>query len=129
MKITIDDRNLILCIAISFGVAGAIYWPMTQGRINLTSQHFISQWAIVALVCGFVGSFFLLKRQIFKAIVATLVGMEAAIFANVIFELLQDSSSHNLWPFEIIITGAIALPFVIVSGVLGWVLSKKSNKT
>lgn len=124
MKIAAQNRTLLLAIALSFGAAGAIYWPLASGRIDLTSQSFISKWAIPALICGFVGSFYLLKQQTLKVIIATLAGMEIAVFANVVFELLQDPSSHNLWPFEIMITGATALPFLILASILGSIISK-----
>jgi hypothetical protein len=107
------QRNLLTAAAwlVAFLAVGLPYWSIPYGSVNLPNALPILGLLVVA------GSALYLvasRRQSFgmaTGILATTV--PAAVMARVIVEVAGDPTSHNLWPFELIIAGVSG---VVVAG-------------
>lgn len=79
----------------------------------------------LAVVCG--AALFARWRGLlgtFAASTAAWAGVPAAVLAKVTVDVLRDSTSHNLWPFEVVIALAVgAMPAAVGAG-LGWALAR-----
>ena len=45
------------------------------------------------------------------------------VAVRVLVEGIADPTSHNLWPFEIVIAYGVGLPFAIGGAVVGWLIA------
>jgi hypothetical protein len=102
-----------------FGV-GLPYWRIPYARLSLPDD--IWGFGLVLVAC-----FAALPRVVGAARLwpATLIvgaAVPAAVMARVLYDVLRDATSHNLWPFEIILVlgpgFAAALAGACVGGLL-----------
>ena len=115
---TQDLRLLALAFSGGFFVVGLPYWLMTYGQVNLPDAIWGPGLVVVAALAALVriiGSPGLL--------ITTLVvgaSVPAAVMARVVFDVARDPTSHNLWPFEIVLAlGPGFLPSLIGSAIGG----------
>jgi hypothetical protein len=94
-------------------------YNVTSGRALLTS---IAAVALLAFLLRTVG------RQSFGlALLVSGMALPAAVFARVVVEVTHDPTSHNLWPFELVIAGFEGLAGALPGALLGW-LATRSRK-
>lgn len=103
------DKRSLLLIALSFIVAEVAYWSASLMDVGMSSSKFIMGWGIPGFLLGIIGTLFLKKDAFYNSKLVTL-GFIASVIATLIYDVTSDSTSHNLWPFEIVITIAIILP-------------------
>ena len=48
--------------------------------------------------------------------------------ARVIVDVARDSTSHNLWPFEIVFATAIGIAGAFVGALIGWLLARATGR-
>ncbi len=118
MEKIFKDRQSILIIGLGFFVAGIFHWTIPYSEMNMFSQPFILKWSISAILIGAAGVS-VLRKTALKASLLTTLGFNLAVMFRVIYDTtFIDSTSHNLWPFEIIIVTMIIFPVSLLGAVL-----------
>jgi len=89
-------------------------------------------WGVIALFAG-VGIFlaWIIGTGILISAIAVLLAFPAIVMVRVILDGLQDPTSHNLWPFEVVlatILGAlIAFPAACVGRLLRFITHRHAD--
>jgi hypothetical protein len=106
----------------SFLAVGVPYWMIPYNEVNLpdalmTPGLFVVVFASLVMRAYGVASFW-------KA--ASIVGaaVPAAVLARVIWDGVQDPTSHNLWPLEILIALPMGLGCALAGAIAGSLLAK-----
>lgn len=107
----------VCAVAVALG-----YFPALDAGLQLPDALYGPG---LAVVCG--AALFARWRALlgtFAACSAAWAGVPAAVLAKVTVDVLRDSASHNLWPFEVAIAVAVgAIPAALGAGV-GWALAR-----
>jgi hypothetical protein len=92
------NRVLIIC----FGciAAGLVLWPVPYQDLAILTRGFLLQWVAGAAIAGCIGRF-LMRQSLPMTALFIACGFGLATIGRVIFELIKDPTSHNLWPFEV----------------------------
>ena len=122
---SVKSANFVYVIAafvVAFFATGIPYWQIPYSNASLPNSLFG-----LGLAAASVASFTL--RLISKASFtqATLIvglAVPAMVMARVIVETFQDPTSHNLWPFELIIASAVGVAVSLVGSLAGGLLAK-----
>jgi hypothetical protein len=48
-------------------------------------------------------------RGLWRGAAATIVAVMAFVVLRIVFDVARDPTSHNLWPFEILMAGALSV--------------------
>ena len=99
-------RRLGLLAALAVLVCGWPYWSLPKGSFNLPDAlPAISPWVVGvgALVGGVLGGNALRGFLAFAAV------LPAVAFVRVALDVAVDPTSHNLWPFELVIAGGVGV--------------------
>ena len=116
---------LALAFAGAFFAVGIPYWQIPYSHISLPN----SIWGIVLIGVAVLAA-------LPRAIAATrfwpttlIVGasVPAAILARVIYDTSSDPTSHNVWPFEIILSAGPGLLAALAGAVAGGLLAARSD--
>jgi hypothetical protein len=76
----------------------------------LTFPGYILPLAIIIQFFSATGISFYLPQEARRDAIAVAIGLPAAVICKIIIDSTQDSSSHNLFPFEIIFSLVISIP-------------------
>ena len=124
MKGFLKDKRPLATIGLAFLGAAITHWYIPHEQVSMMAKSFIITWVVIAFVTGALGVM-LMKRAVRESSLLVTTGFVLAVFLRVIFEILKDPTSHNLWPFEILITILIALPASMLGAFL---ISSIGNK-
>lgn len=105
-------------------LAGLTYWQIPYADVNFFASSFLLTWGIMALLGGFLGVLFL-RKSVFQAVQLVVTGFLIAVILRIIVDGISDPTSHNLFPFELIITFAIATPPALVGSWIANFLIRK----
>jgi hypothetical protein len=110
-----------------FFVIGVPYWQMPYAKVSLPSALYgpgllaIGGLAAAARALG--------QTRLFTVILAVGAAVPAPILARIIVETEHDQTSHNLWPFEVIIGVVIGVLCSSMGALIGSVIARLSHKT
>ena len=127
MKTELKDTLAILNFTISIISASIFYWIIPYSEINMTGLSFILTWSITGFLVGGAGVGILKKSRLHAALLTT-TGFITSVLIRMIFEFTIDSTTHNLFPFEIMITMLIAFPSSFLGAFSASLLIRKSNQ-
>jgi hypothetical protein len=103
------SRRSWLYLAFLAGVlaVGIPYWRMPYGQVNLPSALMTPALAVVVVAAclaraGRTASFW-------RVVLVVGSSVPAAVFMRVVADTSGDPTSHNLWPFEVIIALMVGL--------------------
>ena len=118
----IKPSPLQLAFIISFFAVGVPYWLIPYNKVNLPD-------ALMAPGLVLVGFSALLLRARGVASfgqVSRIVGasVPAAVFVRVIVDCIKDPTSHNLWPFEIVIAALVGFACAVTGSIVGSVIAR-----
>jgi uncharacterized membrane protein YccC len=85
---------------------GVPLWPIPYREVSMPSNPSGTLWMSLAAAAGVVAAWLLRGRKP-VAVFAVTGGFVLAVLARVAVETAADPTSHNLWPFEVVIAGAI----------------------
>jgi hypothetical protein len=108
---------LVAAFLIGFFAVGLGYWPIPYSQVSLPS----SLYDIGLIVVGGAAA---LTRAISDArfwptVFVTGAAVPGAVCARVIFDTWRDPTSHNLWPFEILIALVVGFAVTLIGAPLG----------
>ena len=107
-----------------FFTAGIPYWlvPYNQELPAGVVAIGLAALVIAGSVLAFRGA------KLATAIVMPGLAVPAAAMARVIVDVARDSTSHNLWPFEIVFATAIGIAGAFVGALIGWLLARATGR-
>jgi hypothetical protein len=117
---------LIAAFVVVFFATGIPYWQIPYSQASLPNSLYgvglavvFAGSAAVRLACD--ASF---KRTVY----VTGSAVPAMVLTRVVVETFKDPTSHNLWPFEIIIASgvgfSVALAGALLGGLVTWALRR-----
>jgi len=110
-------RWTIATVFLGFIAGGLPLWPIPYNSIDLSSPEFLGLWIVAGTIAGgFPAALSTLSMNRTAGLLGAGFGM--AVLARVLFEIVQDSTTHDLWPIEIAIGVAVGL----LSGIAGTLL-------
>lgn len=118
-------RSLILSFAVSFFATGIPYWLIPYREVNLPNA-LISPGLFILCIAALLLRFYNIASfwKITGIITATIPGI---VIFRLLFEVLQDPTSHNLWPFEVIIAIIVGIACTLPGTLAGHLLAKISG--
>ncbi len=108
---------LLGAFLVGFLAVGLPYWQIPYAKANLPDSLIGFGLVIVvaaAAICRVRG-----KTPLLKTILVVGAAVPAAVFARVIVEGIKDPTSHNLWPFEVVIALFLGLGASAIGTLLG----------
>jgi len=117
----IKPNWLSVAFVLSFLAVGIPYWLIPYNKVNLPSAMIKPGLLVVVFAALLIRS----HRATSFWRVVSIVGasVPAAVFARVIVDGLKDPSSHNLWPFEVIIALLMGFLCALAGAVAGSLVS------
>ncbi len=105
-----------IALAVATLVLGYFWWLPAYSELDLSSLFLpfaVTSFLIAAIVA--------VRDYRESLLYAAFVGSAGptAVMIRVVVEVIQDSTSHNLWPFELVIAVLMTLPAALVGGFLG----------
>lgn len=104
-----------LALGLNFLLVGIPYWMIPYSQVNLPNTLLTPALVLVALsallLCAYRVSGF------WRATIFAGGAIPAAVMTRIVVEAIQDPTSHNLWPFELVIALLLAL-LIAASGAL-----------
>jgi len=111
------NKVIILIILVGIIAGGFSYWFNPYSEMRFLGIHIYKLLASGA----FLGSLVLtliLNGKAWKIALLITGGVIIAIFCRIVFDIIIDSSTHNLFPFEIIIALFITGPSAFIGSYL-----------
>lgn len=103
----------------AFLVCGVLLWPIPYSQVSLPGNPSSGLLLLLGGAVGFVAAF-LIRPGFAAPWLAVPMGFALAVLARVTVETSRDPTSHNLWPFEVVILGGIGL----AAGLIGVTLAR-----
>ena len=91
--------------------------PKTQAATPFP-VFLVTVMILILILSSFIISY-LLPQKVWRWALAIGLGLVAAVIARIFIDLIQGSASHNLFPFEIILSIIISLPLTFAGSYLG----------
>jgi hypothetical protein len=121
---------LLLAFLVTFLVLGIPYWQIPYAKVSLPASlpdsAIVTAFAISALLR------LAFRVPFLPAFLFVGLAFPACILARVGFETSNDPTSHNLWPFEVVIAGGVgflaSLAGSVVGGLMAWLARKAEQK-
>jgi hypothetical protein len=120
---TIDWRDhwwWLSSFLVAFLAVGLPYWQIPYNKLNLPD-------AVLGAGLLVVGAAALLTRiysgrHFLLVVVVMGAAVPAAVMARVLFDVMRDPTSHNLWPFEVVIAAFVGGAAAFAGALLGEVV-------
>lgn len=87
---------------------GLPLWPIPYREVSMPGNPSTATWLLLGALAGLLAGHLLRQRKR-NAILAVAGGFVLAVLLRVAVETARDPTSHNLWPFEVVIAGGIGL--------------------
>jgi flagellar biosynthesis protein FliR len=103
-------RRWRVALAVVTGVlaCGLPLWPIPYSHVSMPGNPSMTTWLLAGACAGLLAGF-LLRAEVLTPTLAVAAGFVLAVLARVAVETSRDPTSHNLWPFEVVIAGGIGL--------------------
>lgn len=102
------DRVWRVGVAILAGLlaCGLPLWPIPYSRVSMPGNPSAEVWLLGGAASGLLAALLLRTRFIWPTLCVA-AGFVLAVLGRVAVETSRDPTSHNLWPFEVVVAGAI----------------------
>jgi hypothetical protein len=111
----LDLKAFALASLAGFLLAGLPWWTAPYNRFHLSDPLSVAAVLVFCLAAGSLG-----WRRRPLPVIGLFLGVPAAVMARVIVDTLRDPTSHNLWPFEIVLAMVLAGALALPAALLGW---------
>ena len=109
----------ILAILAGLLACGLPLWPIPYHAVSMPGNPASSTWLILGSLAGALAGT-LLRSGVKAPVLAVTAGFVLAVVVRVAWETAADPTTHNLWPFEVIVAGF----FGMLSGLIGVLLAR-----
>lgn len=117
------NRYAVLATAftVAFFAVGWSYWFIPYQKVSLPDSLY--GFGLLAVAASAVASRVVPTIRLWTATWATGASVPCAVMARVIYDVSSDPTSHNLWPFEIVLAAGPGFLLALVGGLLGgWLM-------
>ena len=125
-----EKKNLVI-IAVGFLVGIIGYWTTDVSEDRALYNTVFSIMGPGAFIGAIISTFYRKKSPLFNALMIS-VGVLLGILSRIFWDIIQDPTSHNLFPFELLISMAIVFPTATLGAFLiyfvFWIAGKKLTK-
>jgi hypothetical protein len=121
------DRKHVPVISLGFFVGALGYWTAdfsNNGEFSRVIYFFLGPGAFI---CAVISVFLRKKSPGFIAILISL-GVLLGLLSKIFYDIIRDSSSHNLFPFELLLGLVIVIPAAFLGSFLVWGILKIAGK-
>ena len=116
---------LIAAFLVSFFAVGFPYWQIPYAKVSLPSTLYGTGLLVVGVLAAAARAFG--KARILAVIIAAGAAVPAPILARVAVDTAKDPTSHNLWPFELIIAAVVGVFCSSAGALVGSLLTRLSR--
>ena len=116
---------LALAFAGSFLAVGFRYWQIPYAQVSLPD----AVWGVaLVLVAGLAAlPRILYATRLWRTTLIVGASVPAAVLARVVYDTASDPTSHNLWPFEIILAAGPGLAAAFIGAFAGGLFARRSG--
>lgn len=118
------SRVLLWSFLVGFLVVGVPYWRIPYNKATSSAvmggAMLIGVIALIARV--------LMEARFLRVVLVLAAAVPAAVMARVVVDTTRDPTSHNLWPFELVIAFAAGLVGAVPGTLLGSVFRRMLGK-
>lgn len=108
---------LLVAFLTVFFAVGVPYWQIPYSQVSLPAS--LQNWSLAVVLIASAAPRWLPRTPFRPAWLAAGTAVPALVLARVAFETAIDPTSHNLWPFEVVIAAALGLVVAAAGAVLG----------
>jgi len=113
-----------LALGIAFVVAflaeGVPYWRIPHSQASLPSSLYRPGLVVVFVMAA--GCRWIARTRFWSTLLVVGASVPCMILARVAYETNADPTSHNLWPFEVVIAAFVGCSAAFVGSLLGGIL-------
>ncbi|MDA8125751.1 MAG: hypothetical protein M0009_11250 [Deltaproteobacteria bacterium] len=117
---------LTAAFVLVFFAMGIPYWQIPYAKASLPDSLYGPSLGLLLAAAVIVRLFS--DASFRKTAVVIGSAVPASVMARVVVETALDPTSHNLWPFEMIIASAVGLAMATVGSLVGGLLAKLLKK-
>jgi len=118
------SRGLLWSFLVGFLVVGVPYWRIPYNRATssavMSGALLIGMVALIARV--------LIDARFLRVVLVLAAAVPAAVMARVVVDTTRDPTSHNLWPFELVIAFLVGLAGTVPGTLIGSVFRRMLGK-
>lgn len=118
-------RSTLIVHGVAFGIAflafGSSHWPPPYNSVGLPNSLYGIGIAAVLLLGPVLRV--LSPAGLWQATAILGATAPAAVFARVVVEATLDPTSHNLWPFELLIAALVGFPLAFIAALVGGLIA------
>lgn len=100
--------QLLIATLAGLLACGLMLWPIPYREVSLPGNPSASELLLTGGLAGILAGV-LIRPGLKLPILAVALGFVLAVMGRVEVETSRDPTSHNLWPFEVVIVGGIGL--------------------
>ncbi|WP_257303622.1 hypothetical protein [Geothrix campi] len=110
-------KPLLPWFSAAFLAVGLPWWMAPYNRFSFS--HPLSILGFLVFVCLATWAAGGTSLGLRRATLAVGAAVPCAVMARVVVDVAKDPTSHNLWPFEVILMGVMGFGIAFVAGLLG----------
>lgn len=118
-------KRIAIAVVAGTLACGLPLWPVPYSEVSMPGNPGASVWIGLGTIAGVLAG--LLIRRVRTAVLAVAGGFVLAVILRVVVDTARDPTSHNLWPFEVVIAGTIGLFAASIGVVLALVIRRLTN--
>ncbi|MEO8031625.1 MAG: hypothetical protein ABJC74_16265 [Gemmatimonadota bacterium] len=100
--------RLLMGVVAGTAACGILLWPIPYSEVSLPGNPSGTSLLLAGGLAGFLAGT-VVRPGLRAPILAVTLGFVLAVVLRVSVETSRDPTSHNLWPFEVVIAGLIGL--------------------
>jgi hypothetical protein len=112
--------GLLWSFLVGFLVVGVPYWRIPY---NKATSSAVMGGAVLIGVIALITRV-LIEARFSRVVLVLAAAVPAAVMARVVVDTMRDPTSHNLWPFELVIAFMVGLAGTVPGTLLGSVLRR-----
>ena len=111
---------LVVAFVVSFLAVGVPYWRIPYSQASLPNSLYRPGLVVVFALAA--GCRLLARTRFWSTLLVVGASVPCMILARVAYETNADPTSHNLWPFEVVIAMFVGCSASFLGSLLGGIL-------
>lgn len=116
---------LALAFVGSFFAVGLVYWQIPYSQVSLPNAVFGTSLLVVVVLAAVPRV--VSATRFWPTTLVVGASVPAAVLARIIVETSSDPTSHNLWPFELVLSAGPGLLASAAGALAGGILARRSR--
>ena len=123
--------RIVVAVLAGLLACGLPLWPIPYREVSMPGNPAASTWLMLGALAGLLAGY-LVRERLRAPVAAVTGGFVLAVLVRVSVETARDPTSHNLWPFEVVIAAGVgvlaAMIGVGIARVLQWATGRASSR-